>query len=161
MKKIFICAAMVLVLAVSGCSGGASKTTSKTTKAVNSTNTSSNSSSSSSSSNSSSSSSSSNSSSSNKSSSNTSSNSTTGTSTTTDNYQPPAKGGKAMANEAEAVEIAREFLNISKTANYKYNIKLVEDYYVVNFEVYFDDGEKDECGCKVNAKGFYAYDPVG
>ena len=145
MKKIFVCAAMVLVLAVSGCSGSTSKTTNETTKNVNSTSTSKDTSSSSSSS-------------SNTSSSSTSSNST---STTTDSYQPPEKGGKAMANEEEAVEIAREFLGIAKTANYKYDIKLVEDYYVVNFDVYFDDGEKDECGCKVNAKGFYAYDPVG
>lgn len=67
---------------------------------------------------------------------------------------------KAMASEAEAVEIARKFLNISADAKYTYTIQLVVDYYCINFEV--DYGEEiDEVGCKVDARGFYAYDPVG
>lgn len=70
-------------------------------------------------------------------------------------------GGKAMATKEEAVEIAREFLGISKTAKYTYDVELVQDYYYVHFEVDYGGDESDEIGCKVDALGFYAYDPAG
>ena len=72
-----------------------------------------------------------------------------------------SSGGKAMATKDEAVEIAREFLGISKTAKYTYDVELVQDYYYVHFEVDYGGEELDEIGCKVDALGFYAYDPAG
>lgn len=72
-----------------------------------------------------------------------------------------SSGRKAMATKDEAVEIAREFLGIDKNAKYTYDVEVVQDYYYVHFEVDYGGDEPDEIGCKVDALGFYAYDPAG